>query len=301
MNRRREQPGLTLIEILTVIAIIALLIGILIPAVTAVKDAAKEVKQRGQFMTIELGLTAFKNDYGEYPPSTYLAPPVPPYPPRPTVGGIYLGAQRLCEALLGWDLLGFHPDSAWWWDGLDINGGPLSYDPRRVRGTATFDERKKPYLESGTQNAFKLSALLGGYFPTTLGTDTYVLCDVFGATKITLPDGSSVNAGAPILYYKANTSGKTISDVYKVADNQTLVYAKQMKDGTRHPLADPNPGLSYEFFYGNALPADAKIGYIEDSKITTRVWPYNPSSYILISAGADGIYGTSDDIRNFGD
>ena len=181
----------------------------------------------------------------------------------------------------------------------------MSYDPRRVRGTATFDERKKPYLESGTQNAFKLSALLGGYFPTTLGTDTYVLCDVFGATKVTLPDGSPVNAGAPILYYKANTSGKTISDVYKVGDNQTIVYAKQTKDGTPHPLADPTPALSYEFFYGDALPtsdpADAKIGYIEDPKIGTRVWPYNPSSYILISAGADGTYGTPDDIRNFGD
>jgi len=29
------------------------------------------------------------------------------------------------------------------------------------------------------------------------------------------------------------------------------------------------------------------------------VWPYRPDSYILISAGADGYYGTADDITNF--
>ena len=59
MKRKREKPGLTLVEILTVIAIVALLIGILMPAATAVKNAAKEVKQRGQFMTINLALAAW--------------------------------------------------------------------------------------------------------------------------------------------------------------------------------------------------------------------------------------------------
>jgi len=99
VKRKREKPGLTLVEILTVIAIIALLVGILIPAVTAVKDAAKEVKQRGQFTTIELGLTAFKNDYGDYPPSFFGT--MTGFTP----GGIYCGAQKLSEALLGLDLL----------------------------------------------------------------------------------------------------------------------------------------------------------------------------------------------------
>lgn len=291
MNRKREKPGLTLVEILTVIAIIALLIGILIPAVTAVRDAAKEVKQTGQFTTIELGLTAFKTDYGDYPPS-YSA-----------LGAIYCGSQKLTEALLGWDLVGFHPDSAWRWDGLDaaVPPGPGTYDPGALPGAATFDERKKPYLESGTQYAFTLRDLFAGLtLPPTGGLDTYVLCDVFGATKVARADGSSVKAGAPILYYKADPSGKfndatlaptmTPTDnqgnIYNYWDNRIIVQFKEAKDGASVP-AFSDSATFYE--------------YIEDPKITAKPTPYNPSSYILISAGADGTYGTPDDIRNFGD
>jgi hypothetical protein len=40
--------------------------------------------------------------------------------------------------------------------------------------------------------------------------------------------------------------------------------------------------------------------YIRDFRVQARPWPHRPDSYLLISAGADGIYGTNDDIRNFG-
>ena len=111
MKRRREKSGLTLVEILTVLAVIALLAGILIPAVSAVRAAAKNAKQRAQFLAIDLALTAFKADDdipgGDYPPSDWFMPP-----------GDYCGAQKLAEALLGWDLLGFHPKSEFRADGL---------------------------------------------------------------------------------------------------------------------------------------------------------------------------------------
>ena len=292
---KRKKTGLTMIELLIVLAIIALLVGLLVPAMTVVRKTAKETKQKAQFATIELALAAFKNDDGDYPPSIW------PLPPNP--GSDYCGSQKLAEALLGWDLMGFHPHSAWRADGLDAAGGPWTYDPAQTRDANgdgipdTFDERKGPYLERTGVGVYKLVDLFGTNVGP-LNPDTFVICDVFGAKKLTilkgvdpvtgLPITVNEKAGAPILYYKANTSGKILNEVYRVADNDAIVMAKQQADGREHPLGRPDN--QYQTFYN----------YIRDPKITARAWPYRPDSYILISAGADGLYGTGDDICNFG-
>jgi prepilin-type N-terminal cleavage/methylation domain-containing protein len=286
---KSKKTGFTLVELLVALGIVALLAGLLVPALNVVRNTARDAKQRAQFSTIELGLSAFKNDYGDYPPSSLTSE---------GSAGDYCGAQKLAEALVGWDLLGFHPNSAWRSDGLDETGGAWSYDPAETRdadgdGTPdTLDERKGPYLELATSDAYKLgnSTLGYGLFADTdtLAPNTVILCDVFGAISVKLSTGKTVKAGAPILYCRANTSEKTIGEIYNVLDNQAIVLLKQQADGIEHPLSrDAN---QYEFFYD----------YIRDPKISARVWPYRPDSYILISAGADGLYGTGDDIRNFG-
>jgi type II secretory pathway pseudopilin PulG len=296
---KRKKTGLTMIELLIVLGIIALLVGLLVPALSAVRKMAKETKQKAQLSTIELALAAFKNDEGDYPPSDTPQPGSP--------GSEYCGAQKLSEALLGWDLLGFHPKSAWRADGLDAAGGPGSYDPaqtRDINGNGipdTFEERKGPYLELATIGAFRLGnisvAKPGLYIDTgPLAPDTFVLCDVFDTKKIRMANGTIARAGVPILYYKANTYGKQILDIYHMADNDGLVFVKEQADLRERP---PAPG--------ERLPRNPLAGtltffenYIADPKITARPWPYRPDSYILISAGADGLYGTSDDICNFG-
>lgn len=281
----RKKTGHTVVELLIVVGIIAILVGLLVPALSAVKNMAKETKQKAQFGTMELALATFKNDYGDYPPSSWT-PAV--------LTGDYCGAQKLSEALLGWDLLGFHPKSAWRSDGLDAGGGAGTYDPAQTRdidGDAvpdTLSERKGPYLELATVSAFKL----GDLFPSgqfALAPHTYVMCDVFSMRKVVLPNGSTTKAGAPILYYKADTSRKLIRDMYNVYDNDALVQLKLVLDRKIHPLGSADN--QYQFFYD----------YIRDPKIEARPWPYRPESYILISAGVDGLYGTSDDIKNFGD
>ena len=277
----RKKTGLTIIELLIVLGIIALLIGLLLPALSVVRNMAKETKQKAQFATIELALEAFKNDYGDYPPSRSYGGPVFTYSS---------GSQALAESLLGWDLLGFHPNSAWRADGLDKQMGPGSYDPAQTRDINgdgvpdTFDERKGPYLELANVGAFRLVDLFRTNALGPLDPDTFVICDVFGTKKISMANGKIVRAGAPILYYRADTSGKTTRTIYNGSDNIRLVFAKQIADGGEDPLT------SALFFYD----------YIKNPKITARDWPYRPDSYILISAGADGLYGTPDDITNFG-
>jgi prepilin-type N-terminal cleavage/methylation domain-containing protein len=252
---RRKRTGFTLVELLAALGIIALMVGLLIPALSMVRRTAKETKQKAQFTAIELALTAFKNDYGDYPGSDWILPPAP--------WSDYCGAQKLAEALVGWDLLGFHPKSDFRSNGRN-DDGEFIYDANNpIFFDLFFDTRP-------------------------LAPNTFVICDVFGARKITLSDGKTVKAGAPILYYRANTSGKTIHEIYNAQHNDVLIQIKQQADNKEQPLSRPLG--QFQYFYD----------YIRNPKISARPWPYRPDSYILISAGADGIYGTSDDIRNFG-
>jgi type II secretory pathway pseudopilin PulG len=281
---KQKRTGFTVVELLAALGIIALMVGLLLPALNVVRNKAKETKQKAQFMTISLALAAFKNDHGDFPRSDWSIPTG-----VPGMGSDYSGAQKLAEALVGWDLLGFHPKSDFRANGRNDNGEYI-YD---ANNPVYFDQRKGPYLELATTNAFRLgniSAFYPGLYNNTtpLAPNTFVLCDAFGKNKVTLSNGKTAKAGAPILYYRANTSGRTIHEIYNVLDNDAIVNIKQTANAKIHLLADP--GNQYQYFYN----------YIMDPKITARPWPYRPDSYILISAGADGLYGTGDDICNFG-
>jgi len=302
MNDKHRKYGFTMIELLTVVAIIAMLVGLLIPALNMVRNAAKQAKQRAQLTTIDSALMVWRNDQGDYPPSDL------------NQDRKYCGAQKLAEALLGWDLLGFHPNSAWRADGLDQNGGDLTYDPfkRRNLGFDSLRERKQPYLELGTTSAFRLGTdgTTPGLFsnPLPLEPKTYVICDIFGIRRISLGKGNTVTAGSPILYYRANTSSKTmdlsldpsmVNQIYNAYDNLFLLAlgkltpdGKPSNDPVGHPLYGGGTG---EYLY------DPEYKIIDPKVLSAsgRLWPHRPDSYILISAGLDGEYGTRDDIFNF--
>jgi len=292
---KRTKSGFTVVELLTVIGIVALLVGVLLPAVSYVRRTAQEANQEVQIKTIDLALTAFKSDYRDYPPSDGWD-----YETDQPLD--YCGSQKLAEALLGWDLLGFHPNSDFTSNGRD------ALDTVDIYQTTdeNLSERKGPYLELSTANAFRLGVVDGvhdGLFNDVgdLHPDRFVLCDVFNAKKITVvkpltdpPEYVMFNAGTPILYFKANTLSKSIEPplgpfIYDRRENSELIKLGRVKDGRPHELDVP------------PAPIDDFIFYIMDPKVSTdtKLWPYRPDSYILISAGADGLYGTADDITNF--
>jgi prepilin-type N-terminal cleavage/methylation domain-containing protein len=324
-----NHKAFTLIELLIVLAIIALLVGILLPSITMVRRQAQETAQKAQFAAIDMALDAFKQDYGDYPPSNYndgfFGDPA-----------VYCGAQKLTEALLGWDLQGFHPQTAWRRDGFDASGGNTTYDPFRTRpitpqGPPTLLERRGPYLEVAKTNVFRLNISTAGandglYIPANIPFFTnffdkslpnFVICDVFGVKKISIvttlppPTGGIVTttkmAGSPILYYKANTTSKIFlgsnpnNSIYNYADNIHLLLLGKLPDGYNgspdriHTLAGGMPSGIY--FYNPAYK-------IVDENIYSatnphQLWPHRPDTYILISAGADHEFGTKDDILNF--
>lgn len=302
----RKKYGFTMIELLTVIGIIALLVGLLIPALNMVNTMAKEAKQKAQITAIELALTAFRNDYGDYPESSWNTDSAVTREP-----GKYCGAQKLAEALLGWDLMGFHPKSAWMSDGGN-KAGPIPLVYEQPPSKQNLDERRGPYLELGSANAYRVginpaTGMKDGLFndPAPLAPNPYVICDAFGVKRITLtlPNNQTERflAGTPILYYRANTLSKTLDRtlgtqnlIYNVYDNMPFINTQQFPQ-----LKPLNKGVNSHRLGHIAGTYENFYRYIADPKITTTPWPYRPDSYILISAGADGEYGTADDITNF--
>jgi prepilin-type N-terminal cleavage/methylation domain-containing protein len=316
MNNRK---AFTIVELLIVVTIIALLLGILLPSITMVRTKAKETAQKAQFATIDMALEAFKQDYGDYPPSDMIE--------DNPLGRPYCGAQKLTEALLGWDLAGFHPKTSWRRDGYTGTvvpiGGIDSYDPCRADGTRTLTERKGPYLEVAKTPVFRLGTssstandglynLTGSaIFDATL--PNYVICDVFGVEKLTIAKsgGQTVNvtAGTPVLYYKANTSSKILTcplsplqaknSIYNYTDNIDLlnlgILPKPDPVNRPHRLATLPPGIGRYFCSTDYKIVDQKVPAIS----ATQSWPNRPDTYILISAGADHEFGTNDDILNF--
>lgn len=303
VNRR---SGFTIVELLTVMAVIAILIGLLVPALNLVKDYAKEIQQKAQFHGIGVGLELFKSEFGMYPPSNDnvdLYDPTKNHPLDPTPYG---GAQKLAEAMVGWDLLGFHPKSDFrsdGWNDYDNDGiddevyNPVSgitgskSPPHTETAEENIQARTGPLVELENANAFTMADIYGsntgGFVP-----ENFVLCDVFGKKRV-----SGRKAGMPILYYRARTqytlqdyedAAEIANDIYYYPDNQNLLDLGSAEDSTvQHPLADGTTDWEdFEEVILNRQVIDIKR-------------PFRAGSYILISAGPDGLYGNADDITNF--
>lgn len=280
-QRAGQRAAFTIVELLTVMSIIVILIGLLVPALNKVKQYATNVKQTAQLHSIDAAIELFSNEWGGYPPSGALDPE----------GNGYCGAMKLAEAIMGQDLLGFHANSEFRRTGMvnTPSGQVQVYTP------TTLSARKGPYLQPENANAYTMEQIFGtdtgNFLPTTR-----VLCDVYAKQMV-----SSEKTGMPILYYKANTAYRnhdaslpmTVNDsagnIYNYLDNQELVALGKPWGGSGEHELDPAAG--------SGLPERFYMNTRSDKIDTPR--PFRADSYILMSAGWDGEYGTADDICNY--
>ena len=291
VKQSKCEAAFTIVELLTVMSIIVILIGLLVPALNKVKQYAYEVKQQAQFHSIDAAIELFNSEFDGYPPSDARDP----------IGQPYCGAMKLCEAMMGRDLMGFHPDSVFRSDGLGSGGNQQLYPPQGdPRYENSLSARKGPYLPLENANAYQLRDLYANVGP--FAGEHFVLCDVFRrVTHIT----SGQRVGMPILYYRADTA-KTLHDIdtpdnsqniYDYTDNHELVKLGKPFDpgpgGSPHRLAVEQGHPEGFRFYMNTTN-DKML-----ATTTAAVRPYRADTYILISAGYDGEYGTPDDICNF--
>lgn len=341
MNRTNvtRPSGFTLIELMVAVAIIALLVGIMLPTFAGVTSKAKYVATRGTFSALEKGLEFYKGerDLGNaYPPSQgdkegnpYVI--VDPFDPDGAglVDSI-AGANLLVYAMTGADQLGTpgflnlggRPE---WWDdqGSRVDSGDayeldeVSREPKQPR----YPGNGETYVDDNTRADIRtLSQLFD---------DGVVIDD---PEAMTLNRGVSHQPfftdkwGRPVLYYRANRAGRwVVTDPnasigsYDVRDNAFLTGC-DLSGHTRDGV-DFGPGKTNSYYsrIARTLTPDVipnltngvheiltAVAYentferfILDPAVTVKNRAVRPDSYLLISAGEDAIYGTSDDVTNW--
>lgn len=325
MFQKTRQAAFTLIELLTVMAIITLLIGILTPSLSAARNRATKTAIFAQLNAMSAGLEFFKNDEDEYPPSNAILMADDPLNATTdmvdwevgTPTNPLQGAHLLKDALVGRDFLG--------------------YDPRKTNSATMYDrwlptnDRREPYVKvDGVSVTSRNEPPEDGFgiIPTDIITipviddlDVNVFRDKFGFPILYYRASPIANQNTPIMQTGTNAANQFFGDgVYDGDDNLVFTsYGAGPPTTPSHRIFDASMPITGIGPGTPPVPGTVSLGiealtndfgeFIRSFRATTFdrtntreiIWPrpVNVDTFILLSAGKDGNYGTLDDIANF--
>ena len=326
-----SRRAFTLVELLVVISIIAILLGVLLPAMSHVRGKAKKLQASSNLQALEQGLEMFRGESdlgGTYPPSSgdqgqnpaerrRIANPLSDSAMDDPDTEI-TGAHLLVHALVGADLLGTPgfldlDRDGYWAD--DTHAGPNgAYEVTEDEGV----EQRTRYGGSGYVSDKMKEESVRSLKELDDTGKIAVWSDSVSSTPTRAQLLFVDPWDRPILYYKANPVARRMiansekPGIYWQDDNAIIT-------GSQNGLNDYE-GIDFgsgktEGFYHRIAKADAPepkddvttiedyrnsfARFIYDPSVKARNTPVRKDSYLLISAGADGVYGSDDDVLNW--
>lgn len=282
--------GFTLVELLVVIGIIAVLIGILIPTVAAVRRAAYRADTQNLITQIGSAITRYYQDFNAYPgpfSNDQIAAGGSPQANSVALSGAsdITQSENLALGLLG---------------GLRYDGGSFTFnaaDMRQAMGPVSMNpaapKRYSAYMPASED------MLSGGQF----GTGDSVVPEFV--------DTWPADEQLPIIYVRARVGASgiisdatTASAVYQY-DRRFVAPYLRPESG-----AFPGDGLTALGDFSDAsrvddTPKGNALRYFAHPSMggnnNASGTPVEKDRFILFAAGPDRIYGTADDIRSFAD
>jgi prepilin-type N-terminal cleavage/methylation domain-containing protein len=299
--------GFTLIELMVVIGIIVLLVSILVPVVSKVRTASYEASTSQQLIALQNGIENYHQANGAYPgplPDDEVMPNGPPVAKgavsQNTIGKI-TSSENLVFGLLGGIQATVNPANLsvqLTYSANLVGKGPQSLSPLKSQTYGTYVDPTSSGLDTTRDG-------LGNWFPWSNGAHQYTSAASPPYTDNAAPEFvDRFPDGMPILYVRARAGATLVvtdgasktypngppsaSPAYNMAQLTPYTFATLPFPTTAPPW--PTPPAPYQLYAPQyfGTPAPDYLG------------PRHKDAYLLISAGRDRKYGTSDDLLNGG-
>ena len=220
--------GFTLVEMLTVIAIIGILAALMSGAMVAVRARVQKAAISAELKQLEMALEAYKTTYGEYPPDGTDATAV-----RRHLAKAYPRATNLAAPAI-------KPETAlvFWLGGPIKNGRPVGFSKNPTKPDLTATDTTTPR-----------NTPLYDFNPAQFGTVNGVLATYTAKT-----------GGSPYVYFKSKTVSGNVTYSGSFTDNGNTI--TPYKKGTvwygENRFQIISPGLDGKYGIGGDINAAVK-------------------------------------------